>query len=321
MSQRPLKQALVPPPRQHHPDPTGALRAPSVPPGCCEGHRRGDTHAHVHTPTPTGNRPCPAPLAKSRPAGRPRTDTRGPISIPAARGELGCSRRLKQRGENPRCEEKRRDQAEPDETRLHHRGRQEGAEGDGIARLQNTMHRSLILIPGRGLAGGRVCLLKLARPSVIILLHQKGPGPALSKERPRSLTSPPPAEGPVSGGRDLRGPPRRHRCSGAPLPGSPPPGRAARGSRFPHRARGMVSREAGAPSASAGGRRRGGEAAPRRVPGPCPHGLLPRPVPNPPPSRLRYPVPRPSLGLARSGKRGFCRERIGNRLSAPAGGI
>lgn len=145
------------------------------------------------------------------------------------------------------------------------------------------MHRSLILIPGRGLAGGRVCLLKLARPSVIILLHQKGPGPALSKERPRSLTSPPPAEGPVSGGRDLRGPPRRHRCSGAPLPGSPPPGRAAQGSRFPHRGRGMASREAGAPSASAGGRRRGGEAAPRRVPGPA------RTVSCPVPSQIRPP--------------------------------
>lgn len=122
----------------------------------------------------------------------------------------------------------------------------------------------------------------------------------------------------------MRGPPRRHRCPGSPLPGRPrgdaPPGEAG----FLAAPGGGASREAGAASASAAstvGPRRGGgggSAAPTG-PGPCPHGLLPRPVPNPPPSRLRYPAPRPSLGWRVSGKAAFAGRTagMGKRLFAP----
>lgn len=211
--------------------------------------------------------------------------------------------------------------AEPGERRLRDRGHGEGAEGNGIARSQNTMPRPLILIPGRGLAGGRVCLLKLARPSVIILLHQKGPGPALSRERPRSLTSPPPAEAP-SRRAGLARPPAPAPLPRLSAPGPPPRGRAARGSRFPHRARGVRVGRLGQllhpPLEPWGEAGRGGSAAPTG-PGPCPHGLLPRPVPNPPPSRLRYPAPRPSLGWRASGKAAFAGRTagMGNGLFAP----
>lgn len=89
------------------PDPTGAFRPLRASPRCCcEGHRRGDTHAHLHTPVPTGNRSCPAPLAKSRPVGQLRTDTRGSSTLPAVRGKGGCSQALKQRREKPWCEKK-----------------------------------------------------------------------------------------------------------------------------------------------------------------------------------------------------------------------
>lgn len=186
------------------------------------------------------------------------------------------------------------------------------------------MPRPLILIPGRGLAGGRVCLLKLARPSVIILLHQKGPGPALSRERPRSLTSPPPAEAPVSAGGTCAAPragtaapalrsraaPAGTRRPGKPV-SSPRPGgvRAGRLGQLLH----LLLEPWG--QGGAGG---GGSAAPAG-PGPCPHGLLPRPVPNPPPSRLRYPAPRPSLGWRVSGKAAFAGRTagMGKRLFAP----
>lgn len=171
--------------------------------------------------------------------------------------------------------------AEPRETRLHNCGLREGTEGDGIDRLQNTIHRSLILILGGGLAGRRVCLLKLTRPSVIILLHQKGPGPALSRERPRSLTSPSPAEAPSPRAGLARSPTLAllPRLSRATLAGTRRPGK-----------QGASSSNAGAPLHLKGAR--SGGSRPPSGPGLCPHGVLSRPVPNPSPVRA------PVLGTA-----------------------
>lgn len=131
------------------------------------------------------------------------TQSHACVAVPLAGGHcpipLSHAWGLKQRGKD-----KKEGAAEPGSTPRAPRG------------MGHTKHRSLIIIPARGLPGGRVCLLKLARPSVIIPLEQQEPGPAVPRDRPRSLTCP---------GRDLRvGTPRHlqpelrgeQRASGAP---------------------------------------------------------------------------------------------------------
>lgn len=160
-------------------------------------------------------------------------------------------------------------------------------------------------------------MLKLARPSVIILLHQKGPGPALSRERPRSLTFPPPEEAPSPRAGLARTP------VPAPLlllslPESPSPGRAAGVAGFLSAPRGWRAGRLGDLRhllLETWGKERGSSVP--TCPGPNPHSLLPCPVLNPHPFPLRYLVSRPSPWLARMGESDFCREHMGNRLSAP----
>lgn len=166
-------------------------------------------------------------------------------------------------------------------------------------------------------------MLKLARPSVIILLHQKGPGPASSRERPRSLTSPPPAEAP-SPRAGLARPPAPAR-----LPRLSPPGPPRRGTRPPPGGAGCLT----APGGRRAGRRRGHlpplplekwceevGSGPPTGSGPGPARPLAPSRPKSAPLPAQVPGTAPVLWLAQSGQSGFFAGREagrGNRLSAP----